>query len=73
MEIENWLEKMNEMFEANVYTNYKGVIVEYSEVAKAIMVTVCGKMELIQIEGKNDYILMMECIGTVDKLYNEYE
>lgn len=41
--------------------------------AKAIMVTVCGKMELIPIEGKNDYILMMECIGTVDKLYNEYE
>lgn len=73
MEIENWLEKMNEMFEANVYTNYRDITVEYSEVAEAIMITVCEKMLLIPIEGKNDYILMMECIGTVDKLYNEYE
>ena len=71
--MENWLEKMYEMFEANAYTNYRGVTVEYSEVAKAVMVTVCGKILLVPVDNFTDYELMMECIRTVDKLYNEYE
>ena len=39
----NWIKKMNEMFEENVYTNEGRVTVDYCENAKCILVNVLRK------------------------------
>ena len=39
--MKEWIEKMNEMFEANRYTNDKRVTVDYCENAKCILINVC--------------------------------
>ena len=43
----NWIKKMNEMFEANKYTNEGRVTVDYCENAKCILVNVCGNTAVI--------------------------
>lgn len=69
----NWIEKMNEMFEANRYTNDKRVTVDYCENAKCILVSVCKSKAVIKdLERFNDFGLMMKCIATVRGLYEPY-
>lgn len=71
--MKEWIEKMNEMFEANRYTNDKRVTVDYCENAKCILINVCGDTAVIKdLERFNDFGLMMKCIATVRGLYEPY-
>lgn len=68
--MKEWIEKMNEMFEANKYTNEGRVTVDYCENAKCILVSVCENTAVIKdLERFNDFGLMMKCIATVRGLY----
>lgn len=67
----DWIEKMNEMFLANVYTSGKRVTIDYCENADKILITVCGDTAIISnLERYTEYGLMIECIKIVDALYN---
>ena len=67
------IEKMNEMFEANRYTNDKRVTVDYCENAKCILINVCGDTTIIKdLDRLNDFGLMMKCMTTVRNLYEPY-
>ena len=46
-----WITKMNEMLEANPYTNDKRVTVVYSEESESVFVTVNGKTSIVMWEG----------------------
>lgn len=65
-----WITKMNEMLEANPYTNDKRVTVEYSEESKDVFVMVNGKSSVISADNLTEYGLMMETMRTIDRLYN---
>ena len=65
-----WITKMNEMLEANPYTNDKRVTVVYSEESEGVFVTVNGKTSIIMWEGLTEYGLMIEIVKTIDRLYN---
>ena len=68
--IKEVINKLNELYEANSYTNAKRVTVDYAENAGVIVVNVCGNMAVIKhLERFTDYGLMMEIIETVDRLY----
>ena len=66
-----WITKMNEMLEANPYTNDKRVTVVYSEESEGVFVTVNGKTSIIVWEGLTEYGLMMKIMKTIDRLYNQ--
>lgn len=66
-----WITKMNEMLEANPYTNDKRVAVVYSEESEGVFVTVNGKTSIIMWEGLTEYGLMIEIVKTIDRLYNQ--
>lgn len=67
----NWIKKMNEMFEANEYTDDKRVTVDYCENAKCILVNVCGHTAIIKdLERFNDFGLMMKCLKEVNDHYS---
>lgn len=69
--MKEWIEKMNEMFEANRYTNDKRVTVDYCENAKCIFINVCGSTVVIKdIDRFNDFGLMMECLKEVNDHYS---
>ena len=69
----DWIKKMNEMFEENAYTNAGRVTVYYCENAKCILVSVCNNTSIIKdIDRLNDFGLMMECIVAVKNLYQPY-
>lgn len=65
-----WITKMNEMLEANPYTNGNRVTIEYSEESEGVFVTVNGKTSIIMCEGLTEYGLMIKIIRTIDRLYN---
>ena len=65
-----WITKMNEMLEANPYTNDKRVTVVYSEESESVFVTVNGKTSIVMWEGLTEYGLMMKIMRTIDRLYN---
>ena len=65
-----WITKMNEMLEANPYTNDKRVRVVYSEESESVFVTVNGKTSIVMWEGLTEYGLMMKIMRTIDRLYN---
>ena len=67
----DWIKKMNEMFEANEYTDDKRVTVDYCENAKCIFINVCGSTAVIKdIDRFNDFGLMMECSKEVNARYS---
>lgn len=69
--MDNWIKKMNEMFEANEYTDDKRVTVDYCENAKCIFINVCGSTAVINdIDRFNDFGLMMECLKEVNAHYS---
>ena len=66
--MKEWIEKMNEMFEANRYTNDNRVTVDYCENAKCILINVCCYTTLIKdLDRFNDFGLMMRCMTTVSE------
>lgn len=66
-----WITKMNEMLEANPYTNDKCVTVVYSEESEGVFVTVNGKTSIIMWEGLTEYGLMIKIMEVIDRLYNQ--
>lgn len=66
-----WITKMNEMLEANPYTNDNRVTVVYSEESESVFVTVNGKTSIIMWEGLTEYGLMMKIMKVIDRLYNQ--
>ena len=71
--MENWIQKMNEMFEANEYTNEGRVTVDYCENANYILINVCGDTAVIKdLDRYNDFGLMMKCMSTIRSLYEPY-
>lgn len=66
----NWITKMNEMLEANPYTNDNRVTVVYSEESESVFVMVNGKSSVISADNLTEYGLMMETMRTIDRLYN---
>ena len=68
--MKNWIKKMNEMFEANVYTNNKRVTIDWCENSNCVLVKVCGLSATIEADGFNDYGLMIECMKVVNILIN---
>lgn len=66
------IQKLNELYEANSYTNDKRVTVDYCENADVIVVKVCSDMAVIShLERFTEYGLMMEIIETADRLYKK--
>lgn len=61
---------MNEMLEANPYTNDNRVTVVYSEESESVFVMVNGKSSVISADNLTEYGLMMETMRTIDRLYN---
>ena len=61
---------MNEMLEANPYTNDNRVTVVYSEESESVFVMVNGKSSVISADNLTEYGLMMEPMRTIDRLYN---
>lgn len=66
-----WINKLNEMLEANPYTNDKRITVVYSEESEGVFVTVNGKTSIIMWESLTEYGLMIEIVKTIDRLYNQ--
>lgn len=65
-----WITKMNEMLEANPYTNGNRVTIEYNPIANGVIIDVCGKTSVISADNLTEYGLMMETMRTIDRLYN---
>lgn len=70
--METWIEKMNEMFEANSYTDHGRVTVDYCKNANKIMISVLGEVVFIdELDTLTDFGLMMAIMNTVDMFYNK--
>ena len=68
--MEKWIEKMNEMFEANVYTDDERVTVVIVD-DKIVRVTVLNDSIDINVQGLTDYGAMMVIMSHIDRLYND--
>lgn len=68
--MEKWIEKMNEMFEANVYTDDKRVTVVIVD-DNIVRVRVLNDSIDINVKGLTDYGAMMVIMSHIDRLYND--
>lgn len=68
--MEKWIEKMNEMFEANVYTDDKRVTVVIVD-DNNVRVRVLNDSIDINVQGLTDYGAMMVIMSHIDRLYND--
>lgn len=68
--MEKWIEKMNEMFEANVYTDDKRVTVVIVD-DNIVRVRVLNDSIDINVQGLTDYGAMMVIMSHIDRLYND--
>ena len=66
-----WIEKMNEMFKANPYTDDARATVDYCKNADLLLVSVYDETSVIKIKDFTEYGLMMECMRVVDELYKK--
>lgn len=67
----NWINKMNEMFLENRYTDDERVTVSINEDSRTVRVTVLNESVDVNIDGLTDYGAMMVIMATVDSLYND--
>lgn len=67
----NWVNKMNEMFEANVYTDDERVTVVINDGNRTARVTVLNESVDVDIDGLTDYGAMMVIMSHIDRLYND--
>ena len=68
----NWVDKMNEMFAENCYTDNGRVTVDYCKNADKLLVTVLDDTFVISSAEKyTDFELMMQCMEIVKTLYNK--
>ena len=64
-----YIEKMNEMFKANPYTDNGRVAVDYAPNCDVIVINVCGKTAVIEIEGLTDIGVMWAVLDKVKEMY----
>ena len=69
--MEKWIEKMNEMFFENRYTDDERVTVVINDDSRSVRVTVLNESVDVDINGLTDYGAMMVIMATVDRLYND--
>lgn len=69
--MEKWIEKMNEMFLENRYTDDERVTVVIIDDSRTVRVTVLNESVDVDINGLTDYGAMMVIMATVDRLYND--
>lgn len=69
--MEKWIEKMNEMFFENRYTDDERVTVVINDDSRTVRVTVLNESVDVDINGLTDYGAMMVIMATVDRLYND--
>lgn len=69
--MEKWIEKMNEMFFENRYTDDERVTVLINDDSRTVRVTVLNESVDVDINGLTDYGAMMVIMATVDRLYND--
>ena len=64
------IKKINEMFEANPYTNNGRVVVDYSENCNAVVVNVLDKVEAVYTEELTEYGIMFVIMDKVKEMYD---
>lgn len=68
-----FIEKMNEMFETNCYTDDGRVAVDYAENCDVIVVRVLDKVEVVDVSKLTDYGIMMTVMDKVAEMYGGRE
>ena len=66
-----WLEKLNEVFEWNSWTEDGKVTIEYAELADVVVVRVFDEVELIKMKGLTDFDIMYAIMDKVKEMYNK--
>jgi hypothetical protein len=65
-----WVNKLNEMFANNCWTDNNRVkIVDYNDAENIVSIKVCNKIKNMDITGRNDYQIMMDIMREVDNMY----
>ena len=65
-----FIKKMNEMFEANVYTDKGRVVVDYAPNTDMIVVKVLDKAEVIDVGGLTQYGIMFAVMEKLREMYD---
>ena len=68
--MKDFITKVNEMFEANAYTDNGRVVVDYAENIDAIVVKVMDKVEVVNTEELTQYGIMFAIMDKVKKMYD---
>ena len=65
-----WINKMNEMFANNAWTDAGRVkVINYDYTNNIVSIKVCSEIKNIDITDMSDYDIMMNIIRTVDEMY----
>ena len=64
-----FINKMNEMFNANPYMDSDRVTVEYAEKTNVVIVKVLNKIELVKADEYTAYGLMYAVLDKVKEMY----
>lgn len=68
--MKDFITKVNEMFEANTYTDNGRVVVDYAENIDAIVVKVMDKVEIVNTEELTQYGIIFAIMDKVREMYN---
>ena len=68
--MKDFITKVNEMFEANAYTDDRRVVVDYAENIDAIVVKVMDKIETVSTEELTQYGIMFAIMDKVREMYD---
>lgn len=71
IEMEDFIEKMNEMFEANSCTWNKRVAVDYAKNCNVVVVKVLGNVATMDVSALTDYGVMLAIMDKVREMYGE--
>lgn len=65
-----WINKMNEMFANNAWTDGGRVkVIDYDDTNNIVSIKVCSEIKNIDITDMSDYNIMMNIMKTMDKMY----
>ena len=68
--MKDFITKVNEMFEANAYTDNGRVVVDYAENIDAIVVKVMDKVEVVNTEELTQYGIIFAIMDKVREMYD---
>jgi hypothetical protein len=65
-----WINKMNEMFANNAWTDSDRVkIIDYDDTNNIVSIKVCSEIKNIDITDMSDYNIMMNIMKTMNEMY----